>query len=80
MADLPLPDARAWMVKAWRDLETARRVATGQAPFYDVAVYHCQQAAGESKTMRTLNTLEIRRQTLFCARTRVIFREDAAYR
>jgi HEPN domain-containing protein len=33
------------MVKAWRDLETARRAATGQPPFYDVAVYHCQQAA-----------------------------------
>lgn len=45
MADLPIPDAKAWMVKAWRDLETARRAATGQPPFYDVAVYHCQQAA-----------------------------------
>jgi HEPN domain-containing protein len=33
------------MVKAWRDLETARRAATGEPPFYDVAVYHCQQAA-----------------------------------
>ena len=33
------------MIKAWRDLETARRAATGQPPFYDVAVYHCQQAA-----------------------------------
>jgi HEPN domain-containing protein len=39
------PEAKAWMVKAWRDLETARRAATGQPPFYDVAVYHCQQAA-----------------------------------
>jgi len=33
------------MVKAWRDLETARRAATGEPPFYDVAAYHCQQAA-----------------------------------
>jgi len=33
------------MVKAWRDLQTARRVAGGEPPFYDVAVYHCQQAA-----------------------------------
>lgn len=33
------------MVKAWRDLETARRAATGEPPFYDIAVYHCQQAA-----------------------------------
>ena len=45
MADQPPPDVKAWLVKAWRDLETARRAATGQPPFYDVAVYHCQQAA-----------------------------------
>lgn len=32
------------MIKAWRDLETARRVAEAVPPFYDVAVYHCQQA------------------------------------
>ena len=38
-------ETKAWMIKAWRDLETARRAATGQPPFYDVAVYHCQQAA-----------------------------------
>ena len=45
MADAPAAGAKAWMVKAWRDLETARRAADGQPPFYDVAVYHCQQAA-----------------------------------
>jgi HEPN domain-containing protein len=45
MADGPVSEAKAWMVKAWRDVETARRAATGQPPFYDVAVYHCQQAA-----------------------------------
>lgn len=45
MADVPQPEAKAWLVKAWRDLETARRAATGEPPFYDVAVYHCQQAA-----------------------------------
>ena len=44
MAD-STPEATAWMVKAWRDLETARRAVTVQPPFYDVAVYHCQQAA-----------------------------------
>ena len=42
MADAPVPDAKAWMIKAWRDLETARRAADGEPPFYDVAVYHCQ--------------------------------------
>ena len=45
MADEAAAEAKAWMVKAWRDLETARRAATGAPPFYDVAVYHCQQAA-----------------------------------
>ena len=45
MADLQNYEAKAWMVKAWRDLETARRAATGEPPFYDVAVYHCQQSA-----------------------------------
>lgn len=45
MADASAAEAQAWMVKAWRDLETARRSATGHPPFYDVAVYHCQQAA-----------------------------------
>ncbi|MGA2544387.1 MAG: HEPN domain-containing protein [Verrucomicrobiota bacterium] len=45
MADNPIPEAKAWMTKAWRDLETARRVASGQPPFYDIAVYHCQQSA-----------------------------------
>ena len=45
MADAAPTEAKAWMVKAWRDLETARRAATGEPPFYDVAVYHCQQAA-----------------------------------
>lgn len=44
MAD-ELTEAKAWMVKAWRDLETARRAVAGQPPFYDVGVYHCQQAA-----------------------------------
>lgn len=45
MADLPLPDAKAWMTKAWHDLEAARLVANAPIPFLDVAVYHCQQAA-----------------------------------
>jgi HEPN domain-containing protein len=45
MVDEPIPETRAWMIKAWRDLETARRAAAGEPPFYDVAVYHCQQAA-----------------------------------
>lgn len=45
MAEDSISEAKAWMTKAWRDLETAQRVATGQPPFYDIAVYHCQQSA-----------------------------------
>ncbi len=45
MADAPVPEAKAWVVKAWRDLEMARRAAEGEPPFYDAAGYHCQQAA-----------------------------------
>jgi len=45
MAEAPVSEAKVWMVKAWRDLETARRSASGEPPFYDIAVYHCQQAA-----------------------------------
>src|SRR5438045_4916029 len=45
MAEAPASEAKAWMIKAWRDVETARRAATGEPPFYDMAVYHCQQSA-----------------------------------
>ena len=48
MAEESATEAKAWMVKAWRDLETARRSAAGEPPFYDIAVYHCQQAAEKS--------------------------------
>ncbi len=45
MAETPISDTEVWLVKAWRDLETARRAVNGEPPFHDVAVYHCQQAA-----------------------------------
>jgi hypothetical protein len=32
MGDSPASGTKAWMVKAWRDLETARRAATGKPP------------------------------------------------
>lgn len=48
MAEEPAAEAKAWLFKAWRDLETARRSAAGEPPFYDIAVYHCQQAAEKS--------------------------------
>jgi len=44
MAEVPLPDAKAWMTKALHDLEVAQFVANATVPFLDVAIYHCQQA------------------------------------
>ena len=34
-----------WLLKAQRDLLSARRLAGGDEPLWDTAVYHCQQAA-----------------------------------
>jgi HEPN domain-containing protein len=35
---------RAWMKKSLRDLESAARLAEGDDPFFDTAIYHCQQS------------------------------------
>jgi HEPN domain-containing protein len=46
MADaVIISETKAWMEKAWRDLEMAHRAVAGNPPFYDMAVYHCQQSA-----------------------------------
>ena len=46
MADaVIITETKAWMVKAWRDLKMVQRAVAGQPPFYDMAVYHCQQSA-----------------------------------
>jgi len=34
-----------WLQKALRDLESAEKLAAGNNPFFDTAIYHCQQAA-----------------------------------
>jgi HEPN domain-containing protein len=36
---------RSWMIKAYRDLLSARELAGGATPLLDTAAYHCQQAA-----------------------------------
>lgn len=35
----------AWLFKAQHDLVSAQRLAEGEDPLLDTAVYHCQQAA-----------------------------------
>jgi len=39
---------KQWLQKATRDLMAADRLAAGDAPLLDTAVYHCQQAAEKS--------------------------------
>jgi HEPN domain-containing protein len=34
-----------WLHKAQRDLATARKLSAGPDPYFDTAIYHCQQAA-----------------------------------
>lgn len=37
--------ARNWVLKARRDLLSAKRLASGKDPYLDTAIYHCQQSA-----------------------------------
>lgn len=39
---------RKWMTKARRDLLSAKRLARGKEPYFDTAIYHCQQAVEKS--------------------------------
>jgi HEPN domain-containing protein len=43
--DAKLHLVKTWLIKAERDLASARPLASGPDPFYDTAIYHCQQAA-----------------------------------
>lgn len=36
---------QSWLTKAQHDLATARKLAADPDPYYDTALYHCQQAA-----------------------------------
>ncbi|MBL7220891.1 MAG: HEPN domain-containing protein [Phycisphaerae bacterium] len=36
---------KGWLIKAKHDLESAHRLAAGDDPLLDTAIYHCQQAA-----------------------------------
>ncbi len=36
---------RNWILKARRDLLSAKKLARGKEPYFDTAIYHCQQMA-----------------------------------
>ena len=36
---------RNWIMKARRDLLSAKKLARGKEPYLDTAIYHCQQMA-----------------------------------
>ena len=44
---------RKWLIKARRDLLSARRLARGADPYLDTAIYHCQQCAEKAGTPMT---------------------------
>jgi HEPN domain-containing protein len=48
-------EIRQWLIKAEHDLGSAKRLITGDQPFLDTAVYHCQQAA--EKALKAYLTL-----------------------
>lgn len=45
MSDEIILLVRSWLVKATSDLLAAKRLADGDDPLRDVAIYHCQQSA-----------------------------------
>ena len=45
MGDAKQELVQNWLHKAGRDLDSAERLASGQNPLLDTAIYHCQQVA-----------------------------------
>ncbi|CAG0931530.1 MAG: hypothetical protein EFKGCFLK_01903 [Rhodocyclaceae bacterium] len=49
----------AWLAKAQRDLDSAKRLLTGSPPYRDTAAYHCQQTAEKAtKALLTASGIE----------------------
>lgn len=48
MDDLKSNEVFQWLIKAEHDIGSARRLLSGDIPYLDTAVYHCQQAAEKS--------------------------------
>jgi len=48
MDDPKIKEVFQWLIKAEHDIGSARRLVSGDIPYLDTAVYHCQQAAEKS--------------------------------
>ncbi|MDO8726858.1 MAG: HEPN domain-containing protein [Candidatus Methanoperedens sp.] len=48
MDDPRIKEVFQWLIKAEHDIGSARRLLSGDIPYLDTAVYHCQQAAEKS--------------------------------
>ncbi len=48
MDDPSIKEVFQWLIKAEHDIGSARRLLSGDFPYLDTAVYHCQQAAEKS--------------------------------
>lgn len=48
-----------WLIKALHDLAVAKKLKCDEEPYYDVAIYHCQQAAEKAiKGMLVFHEIE----------------------
>jgi HEPN domain-containing protein len=48
MDDPRVEEVFQWLIKAEHDIGSARRLLSGDIPYLDTGVYHCQQAAEKS--------------------------------
>lgn len=56
MDEAKINEIQQWLIKAKHDLGSAKRLSTGDEPFLDTAVYHCQQAV--EKALKAYLTLK----------------------
>jgi len=77
-------EVAAWLAKAQRDLDSAKRLLAGSPPYRDTAAYHCQQAAEKAtKALLTAAGTEFPKThdlTALVSLAEVRFPEFAQYR
>jgi len=70
-------EIRQWIVKAGRDLRSARRLFSDTPPLLDTAAYHCQQAAEKAlKAFLTMHDTPFQKTHLLAPLVLQCMRED----